>query len=95
MAGHKQLIVFSYDVSRNSLRRKLSDLLEHQGIRVQYSVFECRMSVAAANALFSKLDLLLDPGDSLRMYVLPKDGREESKSSGGAPISAAEDYYLL
>lgn len=95
MAGHKQLIVISYDISRNSLRSRISGMLEKHGVRVQYSVFECRLTLTAADALFSKLDLLRDPGDSLRMYVLPEDGRKNSKSAGGAPISPAEDSFLL
>ncbi|PWW03813.1 CRISPR-associated protein Cas2 [Hoeflea marina] len=95
MAGHRQLIVISYDISRDSLRNRVSGMLEKLGVRVQYSVFELRLTQAAADALFSRLDLLRDPGDSLRMYVLPEDGRKNSKSAGGAPISPAEDYFLL
>nr|WP_321444804.1 CRISPR-associated endonuclease Cas2 [uncultured Cohaesibacter sp.] len=95
MAGRKQLIVFTYDVSKDRIRTKIADILERQGIRVQYSVFECRMDMENANALFSKLELLIDPEDSIRMYVIPEDGREKSRAFGGAPISEAQDFYLL
>lgn len=95
MASRRQLIVFSYDISRNSLRNRIAGVLELQGIRVQESVFESRLTTRQAEALFSKLELLLDPGDSLRMYVVPEDGRTLSRSAGGAPISPTEDYVLL
>lgn len=95
MAGRKQLIVFTYDVSKDRTRNRIADLLERHGIRVQYSVFECRMDMENANSLFSKLELLIDPEDSIRMYVIPEDGRVKSLACGGAPISEAQDYYLL
>lgn len=95
MAIRKQLVVFTYDISRNGLRNRMSAILELHGIRVQESVFESRMSARQAEALFAKLELILDPGDSLRMYVIPEDGRRLSQSAGGAPISPAEDYILL
>lgn len=95
MAIRKLLVVFTYDISRNGLRNRMSAILELHGIRVQESVFEGRMSARQAEALFSKLELILDPGDSLRMYVVPEDGRQLSRSAGGAPISPAEDYILL
>jgi len=95
MAARKQLVIFTYDISRDGLRTRIAGILELQGIRVQESVFESRMTARHAQAVFAKLDLLLDPGDSLRMYVVPEDGRLLSRSSGGAPISPAEDYILL
>jgi CRISPR-associated protein Cas2 len=95
MAGHKHLIVFAYDIQRDSLRNRIATILEQRGVRVQYSVFECRMTVEAAEILLSKMDLLRETGDSIRMYVIPEDGRRRSRAAGGAPISAAEDYYLL
>lgn len=73
----------------------MSEILELHGIRVQESVFESRMTSKQADTLFSKLQLILDPGDSLRMYVIPEDGRQLSRSAGGAPISPAEEYILL
>lgn len=95
MAARGQLIVFTYDISRSSLRSRVAGVLELNGIRVQESVFESRMTARQAEALFAKLDLLLDPEDGLRMYVVPEDGRLLSRCSGGAPISSSENYILL
>lgn len=95
MAIRKQLVVFTYDISRNAVRSRMSGILELHGIRVQESVFESRITARQAEFLFSKLHMILDPGDSLRMYVIPEDGRQLSRSAGGAPISPAEDYILL
>ncbi|MGY2838709.1 CRISPR-associated endonuclease Cas2 [Thermostichus sp. MS-CIW-41] len=38
-----QLYVITYDIPDNKRRKKVSDLLEGYGRRVQYSVFECRL----------------------------------------------------
>nr|WP_299041656.1 CRISPR-associated endonuclease Cas2 [uncultured Thermosynechococcus sp.] len=38
------LYVICYDRSSNKRRKKISDLLEGYGRRVQYSVFECVLS---------------------------------------------------
>lgn len=95
MSEREQLVVFCYDVSKNSLRARISAVLEQFGTRVQFSVFECRMRPEKASRLLSKLDLLLDPGDSVRMYVIPEDGRRLSKSAGGAPIAEKSEFWLF
>lgn len=38
------LYVVAYDIPCDKRRKKISDLLEGYGQRVQYSVFECRLS---------------------------------------------------
>ena len=38
------LYVVTYDIPSNKRRKKVSDLLEGYGRRVQYSVFECLLS---------------------------------------------------
>ena len=36
------MYIVSYDITSNKLRRKIAKELENYGVRVQYSVFECR-----------------------------------------------------
>lgn len=36
--------VVSYDIASDRTRRKLAKLLEGYGVRIQYSVFECRLT---------------------------------------------------
>lgn len=95
MAGREQLVVFSYDVSKDSRRARIAAVLERFGTRVQYSVFECRLKPEKAARLLSKLDLMRDPDDRIRMYVIPEDGRRLSDAAGGAPIAEKSEFWLL
>lgn len=95
MAGREQLAVFCYDVSRDSTRNRIAAVLERFGTRVQFSVFECRLKASKAEAVSSTLDVMRDPGDSVRMYVVPEDGRRASRAAGGAPIAERSGVLLF
>ncbi|WP_128292286.1 CRISPR-associated endonuclease Cas2 [Afifella aestuarii] len=96
MARGEMLTVFSYDVSEDRRRRRIARLLENAATRVQYSVFEVRMSRAKAAALGQRLAALLGPGDSLRVYVIGADGFERSRVYGdGAPFESEEGYWII
>jgi len=95
MARGEMLTVFSYDVSRDKNRRKIARLLEDAATRVQYSVFETRMSKARAESLAQRLASLLGDGDSLRVYVIGHDGEQRSHVYGdAAPFESDEGYWL-
>ena len=36
-------VIVSYDISDDTLRKNIANLLEDNGKRVQYSVFECHL----------------------------------------------------
>lgn len=96
MARGEMLTVFSYDVSQDKRRRKIAKLLEDAATRVQYSVFETRMSEARAAALSQRLASLLGDGDSLRVYVIGHDGERRSHVYGdGAPFESDSGYWLF
>lgn len=88
-------IVISYDICGASTRRRVSGLLEERMVRVQKSVFEGRLRADAAGRLFDDAEMLLEDGDSLRMYVLSATGRAKSRVAGGAPLPEEGDYWLL
>ncbi len=89
------LFVFAYDVSVNRTRRRISDILERHGTRVQESVFEVRSTQLKAERLLSALDRERGIGDRIRMYAIPEDGRTKSRQVGGAPIAEATEFWLL
>lgn len=95
MAGREQLAVFCYDISRDKTRNKVADILERFGVRVQFSVFECRMRLDKAQYLLSRLDLFREEGDSIRMYVIPEDARQICETRGGAPIAERSQFFLF
>ena len=87
MAETEFVIVFAYDVERNSARQRIASILETHATRVQQSVFEARMTLKAAERILARLDRSRGEHDSIRMYVLTEQGRERSKAVGGAPIT--------
>jgi CRISPR-associated protein Cas2 len=96
MSLGEMLTVFCYDVSEDRRRRRIADLLEDNSTRVQYSVFESRMSRARAEALAQRLASMLGDGDSLRMYVIARNGERRTRVYGEAvPIESDEGYWLL
>lgn len=67
----RDLFVVPYDVKDNARRRKVADLLQDYGHRVQFSVFEVRLSPEELRNLLVRLKAALDEEvDSLRLYPL-------------------------
>jgi CRISPR-associated protein Cas2 len=70
-----QRVVIVYDIISNKRRKKVSDLLEGYGVRVNRSVFECQFKTPKIRAKLTKeLVKLLDiKVDSLRIYTVCKN----------------------
>lgn len=65
------LYVVTYDIPCDKRRKKVSDLLEGYGRRVQYSVFECVLSADKFRELQRRLQGRYKKGeDSVRFYPL-------------------------
>jgi CRISPR-associated protein Cas2 len=63
--------VVAYDVPDDKRRTRIAKALEGHGDRMQYSVFECRLTDAQFEALWEELRDLADAeADSLRAYRL-------------------------
>ena len=88
-------MVFCYDVSKDSVRTKVSDLLGEELARVQRSVFEGRIGKARAERLALRVLALLDESDSLRVYAVTPLGLKMSIAHGGAPLAEPHGYWLL
>jgi CRISPR-associated protein Cas2 len=96
MPRGEMLTVFSYDVSDRKRRNRIARLLEDAATRVQYSVFEARMSRRSAEILGERLAAELQSGDSLRLYCIGRHGETRCRIYGdGTPIESAEGYWLL
>lgn len=96
MSRGEMLTVFTYDVSEGRRRRRIAKLLEDAATRVQYSVFEVRMSRSGAEVIGQRIAALLGPGDSLRVYAIGADGLARSRVYGdGAPFEPEEGYWLV
>lgn len=95
MARGEMLTVFSYDISRDRIRRKAARLLAEAASRVQLSVFETRLPRHRCEALAQRVAALLEPGDSLRVYVIGADGEARSRVYGDAlPFEPEAAYWI-
>lgn len=66
-------VVVSYDISDDKRRRKVAQVMEGYGYRVQYSVFECDLNARQLKKLKRQLRPFVKGKemDSIRFYPLP------------------------
>lgn len=65
------LILVSYDIPDDRRRTRLAHILKDFGTRVQYSVFECRLTEEQVARLQARVVALIAPKeDSVRFYRL-------------------------
>lgn len=96
MTRGEMLTVFCYDVSDNKVRRKVASVLEDAATRVQYSVFETRMTRTRAEIVAQRVASMLGEGDSLRVYSIGQNGERRSRVYGDGPaLESAEGYWLF
>lgn len=96
MSRDTMLRVFCYDVSSDTSRRKIARILEDCASRVQFSVFEARLSGLATRKAATEVEKYLDKGDSLRVYTIGATGERHCEVFGsGAPIEAGGAFWLL
>ena len=85
-------VVVSYDISDDKRRRKVAEIMEGYGYRVQYSVFECNLSKKQMAEMKQALRPYVKSRemDSIRFYLLPADavaliqvmGNDQARSLG-------------
>lgn len=65
--------VVTYDIPSDKRRKKVANLLEGYGRRVQYSVFECVLSASKFDELRDRLYKCIKLGeDNVRFYPLSR-----------------------
>ena len=76
--------MISYDIDIDKVRTKLAKLLEGYGVRIQYSVFECRLDKRRFNDLYAKMFTLLEEEveGSVRIYPLCSKCEKQIRTIG-------------
>lgn len=66
------MYIVSYDISSDRIRNKVAKEMQNFGKRVQYSVFECRLSDAQLQEMYGRLATLLqsEKEGNIRIYKL-------------------------
>lgn len=87
--------VIAYDVSDDTKRTRLSNLLLDYGERVQKSVFEAEISREELQEILDRASNLIDTGDSLRAYPLCRNCVEGIESRGALKQTKAVVFKLV
>lgn len=95
MAAPRHLYVFAYDIGHDGRRTRVSNILSSSLVRVQRSVFEGRLTVAAARRLMRKVGPYISADDSIRAYAVTEAGRGATIVLGEPPLAEAADFLLL
>ncbi|HAG81714.1 MAG TPA: CRISPR-associated endonuclease Cas2 [Cyanobacteria bacterium UBA12227] len=90
------LVVVVYDISDDKRRTKLSNFLEGYGRRVQWSVFECFLSLPEMRQLYEKVKTLVKPEeDNVRFYWISEEAVSRSLVIGGEAPQPPPTYYVI
>lgn len=92
----KHFVVVSYDICNDRRRRKVMKIMEGFGERVQYSVFECRLTLAQVGRLQERLRRWVNPQeDSVRFYFLTRRETGRILVLGVGEVTPERRYYVL
>ncbi|QOV21124.1 CRISPR-associated endonuclease Cas2 [Anabaenopsis elenkinii] len=82
------LYVIAYDIPEDKRRKKVADLLEGYGQRVQYSVFECQLNTQKYQDLQRRLRKIIKlEEDNIRFYPLSRHTLFQVETWGvGIPV---------
>jgi CRISPR-associated protein Cas2 len=82
------LYVIAYDIPEDKRRKKVADLLEGYGQRVQYSVFECQLNTQKYQNLQRRLRKIIKlEEDNIRFYPLSRHTLSPVETWGvGIPV---------
>ncbi|WP_414541701.1 CRISPR-associated endonuclease Cas2 [Nostoc sp. CCY0012] len=90
------LVVVVYDIPNDKRRTKLSNFLEGYGRRVQFSVFECFLSLEEMRQLYINVRKLVKPAeDNVRFYWISQEAVERVLTIGGEAPQPPPKYYVI
>lgn len=90
------LYVVTYDIPCDKRRKKVADLLEGYGRRVQYSVFECMLTADKYGELRQRLRQRVKlEEDSIRFYPLSGHTRSQVEVWGGVQIAQVPGSVIV
>ena len=90
------LVVVVYDIPNDKRWTKLSNFLEGYGRRVQFSVFECFLSLEQMRQLYEKVKKLVKPAeDDVRFYWISEEAVSRVLIIGGEAPQPPPKYYVI
>jgi CRISPR-associated protein Cas2 len=90
------MVVIVYDIPNDKRRTKLSNFLEGYGRRVQWSAFECFITIEEMRKLYQKVQKLVKPSeDNVRFYWLSEETTSLTLTIGSEKPQPPPNYYVL
>lgn len=92
----RNIYIVAYDVESDSTRTKIAGNLLRYGNRVQYSVFEVRLSKSELEDLERKIRNLINPKtDRVKIYSISESSYKNTKRFGNLlTLGIIYDLYL-
>lgn len=90
------LVLVVYDIPDNKRRTKLSKFLEGYGERVQWSVFECFLSLEDMGDLYNNVKKRVEATeDNVRFYWVSREAVSRILTIGSGSPQAPPQYYVI
>jgi CRISPR-associated protein Cas2 len=90
------MVVVMYDIPDDKRRVKLSNFLEGYGRRIQWSVFECFISLDEMRQLHQKVKKLVKPEeDDVRFYWISTEAALMVLTIGSEKSEPPPKYYVI
>lgn len=92
----EMFVVISYDIPDDRRRLRVMKLLEGYGRRVQYSVFECRLTVGHLREVERRLARVIRAEeDDVRFYVLCRGCQKMRRGLGRGQPEEEKGYVVV
>jgi CRISPR-associated protein Cas2 len=93
---HEMLTLVAYDISDQKRLARVARVCEDFGVRVQYSVFECRLDEAEFTEFWLRLLSTIDEGeDRIVAYKIDARSAKETMTAGTMVCSEKALCYLV
>jgi CRISPR-associated protein Cas2 len=90
------LVLVVYDIPDDKRRTKLSNFLEGYGRRVQFSVFECFLSLEEMRQLYENVNKQVKPKeDNVRFYWISQEAASRVLTIGSEQPKEPPEYYVI
>ena len=90
------LVVVVYDVPDDKRRLKLSKLLEGYGRRVQFSMFECFLTLEEMRGLYERVGRQVKvKEDNVRFYWISRDAVSRVLTLGSEPPEGPPNAFIF
>ncbi len=88
------LWLIAYDIKDTRIRTAVADILANYGERVQYSVFECYLSLGEFSRLRQDITSIIDKQDALRFYPLCQWCRQNIEIQGKGNYTMDKEFFI-